>query len=136
MAKTVKVINESNQLHRVGMYKKVATKDESGRIKEVREPIFQKDYEFPPMSEDGVPSVTMVPIEDFENMINSDDHTLGRIYTKKQWEARLEAIVKQQALVREFNKTDDPEKQVKLAKKLVPPMDIRYLLENALPHEA
>lgn len=125
----VKVLNNSFRSHHVDAYRMEYDGKRKMRVKQ-----FSKSYEFPPGTPDG-PSETNVLKEDFDKMINKDDFTLGRIYTKEQNKERNEFLKERQILQAKFDEASGPE-QERMAEELIMNDKERYLLYNDLPYEA
>ena len=121
----VKVVNDSPFRHTVYGERQIVL----ANGKKTREIIYSRTYVWEPQADIDVPK------EDFEKMINEVDHLEAAIYTKKQWRERTKLMQNQEQLKQRFFKATG-EEQENLRKQLLLPSRERYLILNALPHEA
>jgi hypothetical protein len=127
-----RVINEGYTTHRIPQHKKVKLPNGD----DILESVFSQTWEFPAKTEKGVVIETEVPKEELDLMLDKDDHTQCRIYTKKQYNDRLKLIAEQKDLKEQFDEETDEKIQKELLKKLTVNNRQRYLIHNDLPHVA
>lgn len=126
----VKVVNEGPMDYRVPQK---IPEDIPGTTKYRLVKKFSQDYRWAPAGEKG--STIDVKKDEFDLMVDREDFTMGKIYTKEQWKERLELVKKQKELTIAFNKASG-EEQERLRKQLLLSDRESYLIRNNLPHEA
>lgn len=127
-----KVVNEGHTEHTVEKYRREKLPNGDDVLREQ----FTKTYVFKPAPARGNPEEVDVPKEDLDKMLNKEDYTKCRIYTKAQHNKRMKLIGEQIELEDELLtlKEGDEKRQEEIYEALLINDRERYLIQTDLPH--